>query len=293
MAASLQERADALPWYHTIDLGDGVVTKGYVDTRRAAGRLPLPDSLAGKRCLDVGLENGFWAFELERRGADSVVGIDVDDPVTLDWPARARLTPGEGPGAEQSEHWRGHVEAFELAREALGSKVERVETSIYDLPPERLGEFDVVFAGSILLHLRDPVLALERMRSVCGGMLVLSEAFYPVGSILRPRTPVAVLDGTRPWWWIPNRAALLRMVSGAGFEIERTSRPYLVPPGPGYRRLGPRELLRAGPHGVFSHFFGFPHMAVLARPMAEPAGASGQDQAASLASSDFTQTSNE
>src|SRR5436190_1863508 len=54
---------------------------------------------------------------------------------------------------------------FEIAREALGSRVERVVASVYDLSPQRLGKFDVVVCGSLLLHLRDPVGALGAIRS--------------------------------------------------------------------------------------------------------------------------------
>src|ERR1051326_1597538 len=57
-------------WYHTLELPGGVVTPGMFDTRPAATKIGMPPSLAGKRCLDVGTSDGFWAFEMERRGAD-------------------------------------------------------------------------------------------------------------------------------------------------------------------------------------------------------------------------------
>ena len=82
-------------WYHTIPLRDGVVTPGFFDTRTAAGRVPLPESLAGLRCLDIGSADGFWAFEMERRGASEVVAVDVADPGEQDWPLPG--TAGRGP----------------------------------------------------------------------------------------------------------------------------------------------------------------------------------------------------
>src|SRR5215212_12012394 len=91
-------------WYHTIELAPGVITPGYVDMRPVAERL-LPDDLSGKRALDIGTFDGFWAFEMERRGAE-VTAIDVDDVQQYDWPPRMRA------GAAGT---RG--ESFALARE--------------------------------------------------------------------------------------------------------------------------------------------------------------------------------
>src|ERR1700730_10047735 len=56
-------------WYHTLDLGNGVVTPGFVDHREQVAQHQFPASLAGKRCLDVATFDGFWAFEMEKRGA--------------------------------------------------------------------------------------------------------------------------------------------------------------------------------------------------------------------------------
>jgi tRNA (mo5U34)-methyltransferase len=160
------------------------------------------------RVLDVGTFDGFWAFELERRGA-TVTSIDLDRIQQLDWPPRLR--PAEdGP--------RGQT--FQLAREALGSSVERIGCSIYESTPERLGgTFDLVFCGSVLIHLRDPMLALERMAGLCRGRLILAEEH---SRRLAPFRFVrgAEFRGDSPWstWWIPTAATWLRMVETAGFE---------------------------------------------------------------------------
>src|SRR5438067_4479740 len=58
-----------IAWYHTIELPGGVITPGEYDTRVAARKVGLPADLDGNRCLDVGTHDGFWAFEMERRGA--------------------------------------------------------------------------------------------------------------------------------------------------------------------------------------------------------------------------------
>jgi tRNA (mo5U34)-methyltransferase len=77
------ERIAELDWWHTIEIEPGLVTRGGWDLRPTADVMPWPD-LAGKRCLDVGTMDGFWAFELERRGASEVLAIDVLDPQRLD-----------------------------------------------------------------------------------------------------------------------------------------------------------------------------------------------------------------
>src|SRR4051795_7659096 len=76
-------------WYHTLELEPGVVTPGWFDTRRALASVPFPASLAGKRCLDVATFDGFWAFEMERRGASETLAIDLLDPTQADWPVNS------------------------------------------------------------------------------------------------------------------------------------------------------------------------------------------------------------
>ena len=60
--AGLRERVQELdPWYHTLDLGEGVLTQGMFDLRPYVDRYGLPE-VSGKRVLDVGTFDGFWAF---------------------------------------------------------------------------------------------------------------------------------------------------------------------------------------------------------------------------------------
>ena len=50
--------------------------------------------------------------------------------------------------------------------------------AIYDLSPEHVGMFDLVFCGSMPMHVRDPILGVQRMRSACkdDGRLIISIA---------------------------------------------------------------------------------------------------------------------
>lgn len=236
---ALRSRFDAIDWYHTQDLGEGLVTPGMFDLREYTGLYGIPEDLSGMRVLEVGTFEGFWAFELERRGAD-VTAIDVDRIQDLDWPARLR---------PQDNDRRG--EGFELIAAAKGSAVNRVGSSIYETSPEKLGgRFDLVFCGSVLIHLRDPMLALERMASLCSGRLIFADERSKRLGLL----PFAAAEfrGETPWstWWRPNPRGWLSMVRCAGFEDVRL-------------------------HGKFDMKFrdrkgGVPHVVVHARGPAEP-----------------------
>ncbi len=261
---ALREAVERQQWYHTFELAPGLVTPGWFDLRPVVRRIPFPPSLAGMRCLDVGTFDGFWAFEMERRGGD-VLAIDVLDPTQWDWPA----------GSEQAtleaidQRKRGGA-GFELVARVIGSEVERRELSIYDLDPADVGTFDLVYVGSLLLHLRDPVLGLSRVRGVCAGTLILCDAVDPLRSLTSPRQPLALLDGRgRPWWWRPNVAALERMVEAAGFRRVGKTRRLRMPPGRGMVKpaIRPATLRgRAAREQVFHSRLGDPHAIIVARP---------------------------
>src|SRR4026209_289227 len=97
----LQRRANALRWYHTIDLGQGVVTRAAATTPERLPRVQLPEDLSGRSVLDIGAWDGFFSFEAERRGAARVVATDYYAWHGVGW--------GTGEGKA----------AFHLAREVL------------------------------------------------------------------------------------------------------------------------------------------------------------------------------
>ena len=267
---TLEAQVAALEWYHTLELAPGVVTPGRLDTRRVVDAIPFPASLAGRRCLDVGTFNGFWAFEMERRGAREVVAIDVLDPGRWDWPVGSNPATIEAIGRRQA----GGA-GFELASRELGSSVRRLDRSVYELDEREVGCFDVVYLGSLLIHLRDPVRALERVRAVCDGTLIVVDGIDLSLSSLFRRNPVARLDGRgRPWWWYANAAGLARMVEAAGFEVLEGPRRLFIPPGPGWPldRLRPRLLkTREGRYHLTVAWKGDPHAVVVARPRGKAA----------------------
>lgn len=264
-------RVEAHDWYHTIDLAPGLTTPGWFDTRATVSKVPIPSSFEGMRCLDVGTWDGFWAFEMERRGADSVTAIDILDEERWDWPPETRLAKLRKGGSALKEFKEGGA-AFKVAHEIIGSEVDRVDLSVYDLSPDTVGTFDFAFLGSLLLHLRDPVRALDALRTVVTGEAVIADTVDAIPSLLRPRTPSVRLEGVRrPWWWIPNRAAFHQMVRSAGFEILETTGLYILPTGPKHPRTPwkalPAKLRTAQEREeIIVALKGIPHTAVRVRP---------------------------
>lgn len=241
-----EERVAAARWYHSIELPGGVVTPGEYDLPDAIRRIPFPDSLEGKRCLDVGTRDGFWAFAMEARGADEVVGIDLDDPADYDYVEPA---PSLEPAVRDEIDRRNS--AFRIAHDALGSQVSRRDLSVYRLSVEEVGQFDFAFIGTLLLHLRDPVGALAAIRRVLspGATLITSEPIsIPFSALGRVAVVQPLMWPGLPFWWLPNVAARRKMVAAAGYEVRHAARPYLMRYGRGWVHppdaLSPRNLLR-------------------------------------------------
>ena len=201
MTNDLRSRVAALRWYHTIDLGAGVVTPGVDDTPLRLARVGLPASLAGRSVLDIGAWDGFFSFEAERRGASRVVAADY-----YSW-------HGTGWGTTDGKA------GFRVAKEALSSKVEDLDIDVMQLSPDRVGTFDVVLFLGVLYHLPDPMGALERIASVTQGLLILETVVDMVG-FSRPAMafyPHDELNADPTNWWGPNHAAVGSMLMRVGF----------------------------------------------------------------------------
>ncbi len=212
------ERAREIPWYHTLELAPGHVTSGIFDMRQHVGAYGIPERLDGKRVLEVGTWDGFWAFEFERRGAAEVVALDLDSEADLDWPPRRR--PATFPEAPRGQ-------GFHLAKEILGSNVERVVRSVYHAHPEDLGTFDFVFAGSVIIHLRDQLLALERIADLVkpGGLFITADEYDVATSFLPfPASRYRADRDRSVVFWQPSLRTWKRMLWSAGFDQVRRHR---------------------------------------------------------------------
>ena len=106
------------------------------------------------------------------------------------WTIRPSATSPRSPKCTQPQGLNGSI----FAKRALGSAAARRGLNVYDLSTVRVGKFDVAFVGAILLHLRDPVLALSKVAEVADEVF-LADVVWLSGSLLFPRRPVAWLTG--------------------------------------------------------------------------------------------------
>jgi tRNA (mo5U34)-methyltransferase len=216
---SLEARIRALgPWFHNIEL-EGIWTApdhflgDHPRQKWRAFRHLVPEDLSGCSVLDIGCNAGFFALEMKRRGAETVVAIDSD----LRYLAQA-----------------------ELAAEVTGLELDLRQLSVYQVAS--LGRrFDLVLFMGVLYHLRYPLLALDLLHEhAVGGRLLFqtllrgSEAMAPVVDDLdfEETSPFAQASyprlhfvencyaGDPTNWWIPNRACAAAMLRSAGFRIE-------------------------------------------------------------------------
>ena len=212
---SIWRRINSVPhWHHQITIAPGITTPGSQPSSEVLQLLQLPEDCKGMRVLDIGTRDGFFSFELERRGAE-VLAID---------------------------HLGATLTGFAVASELLGSRVKYEVLNVYDLSPAMHGTFDIVLFLGVLYHLRNPLLAMDKIRSICrgrlwvesqtldnafldsstGAMMTLDELapllkhvpimqYYPGSELNR--------DGTN--WWAPNLACLVAMLETSGFVVKR------------------------------------------------------------------------
>jgi tRNA (mo5U34)-methyltransferase len=207
-------------WYHRIDLGDGIETPGHFRMADYLSHYNFPERLDGLRVLDVGASTGFFAYEFERRGAAEVVAVELPSWSAHDWtPRQRRELAKNAPSETENIDREVMLDGFTVVGEALGSKrVKRIFKPIYELSQEELGTFDIVFSGAMLMHVRDPILGIQRMRDCCSpsGRLIVSIST----AMPDAKEPVAKFVGE--WnqcnWWQMSPPALDEILKCCDFE---------------------------------------------------------------------------
>jgi tRNA (mo5U34)-methyltransferase len=153
------------------------------------------DPLDGRKVLDVGSGNGYYALEMRKAGAAAVLGVD---PTLL------------------------------FAMQFLAINVFAEDPAVFILPcrleetPPASKVFDTTFSMGVLYHQRDPLAHLAHLRSTlrAGGQLVLETLFLP-GDDLRAATPDGRYARMRNVWLLPTVPQLLAWLHEAGYaDIE-------------------------------------------------------------------------
>lgn len=163
-------------WHQQWELFRGVLTPGLNQIAQLCDWADVPFDLTGKRVLDIGALHGCASFECERRGASEVVALSLEDP-----------------------EWIG----FNRLKAVLSSSVRYVQDSVYRLSPAQLGQFDVILFFGVLYHLRYPLLAIDRIRTVARGSVHIETHLTTSALLLR-----------EPWSWLGKRLNLLRLFRG-------------------------------------------------------------------------------
>lgn len=187
--------------YHKIELGHGYTLDGEYDMTKYLSYYGFPKDLTGWSVLDIGTASGFFAFEFAKRHG-LVTAIDI---------------------------WDGGL--FQQIGQALDSTAIYKQKNIYDLD-ESFGSFDLVFCGSLLLHLSDLFEAIRRIHSVCKREAIIATVILSDPKC--DHIPCCQFIGARAieadYWvtWLPNIKALQHMCIAAGFsKTEKVSEFYL------------------------------------------------------------------
>lgn len=213
-------------FYHTMELPKYGLAQGEWDLRGKEAEYLGGFDVSGKRVLDVGAASGHVSFFMERAGAD-VVSFDLSSEhhfdavpyARADLPAlRRKLTAHIG--RLNNGYW--------LAHRALGSQARMAYGSAYD-PPAGLGTFEAATLGCVLLHLRDPFLALQRILALTRETVIVAEPGVSPwqarglrlggrlgrGVFFRPEARAAEPPVT---WWRLTPSVVRQMIAVLGFE---------------------------------------------------------------------------
>jgi tRNA (mo5U34)-methyltransferase len=233
----LANAVDSKVWFHSINLGAGLVTRGQKTEATILQELAvmsLPE-VRNKTVLDIGAFDGFYSFEVERRGASRVVALDLQmweletlfSQEGLDAHARDGKPPSP-PYKTEWLRWERDVERlpgkkkFDLVHRALGSKVVPYVGDFVLTGPEHIGTFDVVLFLGVLHHLQEPFEAIKRVASLTKEVAIIETEAIALSDFedraMCEFFPTNELNGDYSNWWSPNLKAIVGMCTAAGFS---------------------------------------------------------------------------
>lgn len=185
-------------FYHTVELPGYGVVRGAWDLRHRISEYLGGVEVRSRRVLDLGTASGFLAFSMEQQGAD-VVAYDLSEDEAWD------IVPVAGQDLDLArEQRKAHIRqlnnGFWLCHRALRSGVKLAHGSVYRIPRE-LGEVDVSVLGCILLHLRDPFLALQQACAMTRETVVVVERPPDMHMLLGGVLRALRLPAPRRFFW--------------------------------------------------------------------------------------------
>ena len=226
----LQARVDALDWFHSIDLGHGVTSKGMSDPRATVTRAQLPD-FNGRTVLDIGAWDGYYSFLAERCGASRVVALDhyvwgVDRTAReYYWNDCRRDGVLPDHNRDITDFWMPDLpgrRAFDLAHVALDSAVEPMLADFTTVDLEAMGSFDIVLYLGVLYHMKEPLTCLERVRAVTRDVAVIETAAVRIperdGQSFLKFYSGSDLNRDFGNWFQPSIEAIVALARAAGFS---------------------------------------------------------------------------
>jgi len=159
-----------------------------------------------------------------------VVGIELPSWGDHDWTPRYRREFEQKSNNDKQNIDREVMrDGFTVVGEALGSRrVRRIWKTIYELNSRDLGQFDVVFSGAMLMHVRDPILGIQRMRDCCkqDGRLIVSLSSFEATAT----QPIAKFVGE--WnqcnWWQMSPRCLDEVLTCCDFGTIENREHYVL-----------------------------------------------------------------
>ncbi len=197
---NLRSIVQRFSWFHSIDLGQGVITEGRKSAEivaQEAETLFRPVSLSGKSLLDIGAWNGAYSFEAKRRGAARVVAADS--------------------GNWHTGKMKG-FEAFSVARAALQLDIEDFVLNIEHELPDNFGPFDIVLFSGVFYHLRNPLFGLANAARLARECLIVETHIETRDGLSMTFYPGRELAYDPSNWWGPTEAMMVALLRDNGFR---------------------------------------------------------------------------
>lgn len=210
-------------FYHTMEIPGLGLVEGQWDLRDGVDEYTGGVDYKGRRVLEIGTASGYLCFHLESQGAE-VVSYDLS--ANQSWDIVPVASVDLEPIIEERRAIMHKINnGYWYAHRAFGSQAKVVYGTVYDIPVE-IGPVDVTTVCSVLLHLRDPFLALQNAARLTRDTMVVTDmvSLYgtvPRGTPDRPRlefVPEFEKGGPTDTWWFLTPQIVQAFLGILGFE---------------------------------------------------------------------------